>query len=41
LEVNGVKVDTTKRLSDVAQQRATQWSLAILRGEQILRQQFR
>jgi S1-C subfamily serine protease len=41
LEVNGAKIDTTKRLSDVAQQRAGQWALVIQRGDQTIRQQFR
>jgi S1-C subfamily serine protease len=41
LEVHGTKIDSTKRLTDVAQQRAAQWNLAILRGDQTLRQQFR
>jgi Do/DeqQ family serine protease len=41
LEVNGAKVDTTKRLAEVAQQRTAQWALTILRGEQTIRFQFR
>jgi Do/DeqQ family serine protease len=42
VDVNGAKIDTTKRLADVAQQqRVSQWALTILRGDQTIRQQFR
>jgi S1-C subfamily serine protease len=41
LDVNGTKIDTTRRLAEVTQQRVAQWNLTILRGEQTIRQQFR
>jgi Do/DeqQ family serine protease len=41
VEVNGGKIDTTKRLADATQQAAATWTLTIKRGDQTLRQQFR
>ncbi len=41
IDVNGTKMDTTKRLSDLSQQRVTQWALTIMRGDQTIRQQIR
>jgi Do/DeqQ family serine protease len=41
VDVNGTKIDTTKRLADLTQQSAANWTLTIKRGDQTLRQQFR
>jgi S1-C subfamily serine protease len=41
LEVNGTRIDNTRRLAEAAQQRVAQWNLAIQRGDQTIRQQFR
>jgi Do/DeqQ family serine protease len=41
VDVNGTKIDTTKRLADVSLQPASVWTLTVKRGDQTFRQQFR
>jgi Do/DeqQ family serine protease len=41
VDINGAKIDTTKRLADVAQQQASAWTLTIKRGDQTIRQTLR
>ena len=41
VDLNGTKIDSTKRLADLSKQQAATWTLTIKRGDQTIRRQFR
>jgi S1-C subfamily serine protease len=41
VDLNGTKIDSTKRLADLTKQQASAWTLTIKRGDQTIRRQFR
>ena len=41
VDLNGTKIDSTKRLADLTKQQASTWTMTIKRGDQTIRRQFR